>query len=220
MNMECKDSCSRYHKMLLKAALAASILRGINGFVSIRMMSPSRYGKQALIICFDHVDLKRISALCLEKPVEVTNWSARGVERKCDPPASIREACWWIPKYNFLTCVGGRVHVWASNSEGQDVETQVSWSHTLSVRHRSHNLTPRLFLPWLPSHFKYVIFKRWDSCNNKSLWGAKHHSNFKFKAGISQTCYIKWLSAVCSCKGAKWGRIYIYVYDICIFILF
>ena len=58
---------------MLKAAFPACILRGINGFVKLWMISPSWDGKQALIIGFDHVDLKRISTLCSEKPVEVTN---------------------------------------------------------------------------------------------------------------------------------------------------
>lgn len=59
--------------MLLKAAFPSCIWRGINGFVTLWMISPSWDGQQVLIIRFDHVDLKRLSALCSEKPVEVTN---------------------------------------------------------------------------------------------------------------------------------------------------
>lgn len=59
--------------MLLKAAFSSCIWRGINGCVNLWMISLSWDGQQALIIHFDHVDLKRIPALCSEKPVEVTN---------------------------------------------------------------------------------------------------------------------------------------------------
>lgn len=59
--------------MLLKAAFPACIFSGINGFVNIWIISRSWDGKPALIIGFDHVVLKRILALCSEKPVEVTN---------------------------------------------------------------------------------------------------------------------------------------------------
>lgn len=59
--------------MLLKASFPVCILRVINGVMNIWMISPSRDGKQALIIRFDHVDLKKIAALSSEKPAEVTN---------------------------------------------------------------------------------------------------------------------------------------------------
>lgn len=99
--MECKDSCSRYHKMLPKAAFPPCTWRGINGFVNLWMISPRWKGQQVLIICFDHVDSKRLSALCSEKPVEVTNWSEWGVCGKCDPLTCIQEMCWWVLKYTI-----------------------------------------------------------------------------------------------------------------------
>lgn len=70
--------------MQLKVTFPCCTWRGINGCVTFVMIRSRWNGQQALIICFDGVGLKRLSALCSENPAKGTNWRRWGVGGMCD----------------------------------------------------------------------------------------------------------------------------------------
>lgn len=70
--------------MQLKVAFPWCTWRGINGCVTFVMIRSRWNGQQALIMCFDGVGLKRLSALCSENPAKGTNWRRWGVGGRCD----------------------------------------------------------------------------------------------------------------------------------------
>lgn len=100
--MECKRICIGYHKIQLKVVFRCCTWRGINGCVTFVMIRSRWNGQWALIICFDGVGLKRLSALCSENPAKGTNWRRWGVGGRCEPLTWIYETCWWVLRYGFL----------------------------------------------------------------------------------------------------------------------